>query len=57
MSRRLNVFVTVLTDGRGKLDSLRLTLEKKGLRGWTKSQQTQLSNLLLRYATTLKGKP
>jgi len=52
--KRLTVVVTVMQDGRGKVDTIRVSLKVKGMRGWSKAKQTTFSNLLSEYALNEK---
>lgn len=54
MPKRLTVVVTVMQDGRGKVDTIRVSLKVKGMRGWSKAKQTTFSNLLSEYALNEK---
>jgi len=56
MPKRLTVVITVLQDGRGRVETIRLSLLIKGMKGWSTRKQTQLSTLLSDYARNVKGR-
>jgi len=55
MPKRLTVVITVLQDGRGRVETIRTSLLIKGMRGWSKAKQARLYNLLSDYAINVKG--